>query len=598
MENNVSDPTGTAGTALGATSLILQLFQGCVQGFSLWQRGEGLASDALVFRARLDMQASKLAAWGVDWGFDRGPDAAYLTDKRFVENGDLAVRYLVIIHSFLGELRNLSGEFPSLASAENVPVSAATSIGDMLRPAFEDSDERKEWAKKIQRMKDDAQVPEKLKWALREGEINKTLELLVSMIDELCQYFNPPKEDPVALHVLNSFLSSINIQSLNAVVAEADEGSMLQNLAVLKLKVLELQFGTRSSEAVANIKLRESPGVLDERKKRSLGTLRKVSNSTSVLVFPGTPRQGPDYTNVLVEWKFVDGTRAPPGHSSSTYRAMTEHRIKNLARLLKAATRLPDMRTLGCLGIAVRDGATDDEVEYGMVFSVPAVNYRTLKSILDGPHDRVLLDDWFTIAHSFTRAVLCLHLAGWLHKGIRSENILYFANSNGDFSYAEPYLAGFEYTRQITAQGQTESVTDDLEANLYRHPEVQGPPLEPEDAGSQPQRPGYTPFNVKHDLFGVGMVLLELGTRRSAMQIYEEAIHCQEYGKHSAAAFRTWIVDKELHKLGGTMGKDYQNAATLCIKSEFQSDEPEVIQPSFYKDVVRVIRTFGRSQGR
>jgi hypothetical protein len=117
----------SAGTALGATSLILQLFQGCVQGFSLWNKGEALASDALVFRARFEMQAVKFEAWGLDWGFDRGPDGAYWRDERFQRHGDLAVKYIVIIHSLLDELRDLSADFPSMASAENVPVSAATS---------------------------------------------------------------------------------------------------------------------------------------------------------------------------------------------------------------------------------------------------------------------------------------------------------------------------------------------------------------------------------------------------------------------------------------------------------------------------------------
>jgi hypothetical protein len=49
---------------------------------------------------------------------------------------------------------------------------------------------------------------------------------------------------------------------------------------------------------------------------------------------------------------------------------------------------------------------------------------------------------------------------------------LYFVDDNGKFSYAEPVVAGFQYSQQIAAPGQTESVTDDLEANLYGHPEV------------------------------------------------------------------------------------------------------------------------------
>lgn len=84
--------------------------------------------------------------------------------------------------------------------------------------------------------------------------------------------------------------------------------------------------------------------------------------------------------------------------------------------------------------------------------------------------------------------------------------------------------------------------------------------------------------NVKHDLFDVGMALLELGTQFSALRMHEEAIQCPEYGEHSAVAFRGWIVDKESPKLGRVRGKDYQAATALCIKFGFQSDETEVRQ--------------------
>jgi hypothetical protein len=562
--------------------LILQLFQGCVQGFSLWRKGEDLASDALVFMARLEMQAVKFKAWGLDWGFDRGPDGAYWRHERFQRDGDLAVKYIVIIHSLLDELRELSADFPSLASAETVPISAATSIGNILRLAFKDSTEREQWATKLQIMREEAGAPEKLRWALREGNVNETLERLRSMIDDLCSHFKPPKEDLVSMHVLNSLLSSVSILTLNAVAEAANEDSALRNLALLKAKVVQLQLGGGRAEDVdeRSRSLSEAGEILDKRTNswRSMGTFRRT-------------------TNVLVEWKLVDGSRPPPGHSSSTYRAMAERRIKNLASLLKSSSRLAEMRTLDCVGVVTRELASDHEVQFGMMFRVPSLKYVTLKAILEGSHEGMVLGDWFKIAHSVSRAVLCLHLAGWLHKGIRSENILYFVDGNGKIPYADPILAGFEYTREASAQGQTESVTDDLEANLYRHPDVQGVPQEPADTGgqqtSQAQTPARPSFGMKHDIFGVGMVLLELGTQRSALKMYDEAVGSGEYGRHSAVAFQDWVVAKEIPKLGGLRGADYMMATAWCVKSEFDGTDTEELQRSFYKDVVRGMGSFG-----
>ncbi|KAM5346257.1 hypothetical protein ACJ41O_009262 [Fusarium nematophilum] len=570
-----SDPTGIAGTALGASSLFLQLFQGCVDGFSVWQKGETLASDALIFKARLEMQAARFKAWGLDWGFDRGPDAACWRDARFVEHGDLAVKYVIIIYSFLDSLGELSTDFPSLASAENVPISAATSIGAMIRLAFKDSREREEWAKKLETMRDEARVSEKLRWALKEGEVTKTLELLESMIDDLCKFFKPPENDPVAMQVANSLLSSLSISKLNAVVAGAPDDSMLQSLALLKVMVLQLRLGASSADKVdeKDRSLRET-GRLDERTRRSTGTFRKGSTSA----------------DVLVEWKFIDGSHTPSGHSTATYRAMAEHRIKNLARLLKWSSRLEDLRTLDCIGVVSRDGLSDDEVRYGIIFRMPSKKYTTLKAILEGPQDGIFLDDWFKVARSVTRAVLCLHLAGWLHKGLRSENILYFADDSGNISYEEPYLVGFEYSREISALGQTEGVTDDLEANLYRHIEVQGVPEEPENGEEEQsaQDQGRTPFTMKHDVYSVGVLLLELGLQKPVIQSYNEATKSEGY-EHSAAAFREWILSSELPKLGRSRGKEYLMATGLCLKSEFEGTSTEELQHAFYKNVVKPI---------
>ncbi|EMD60351.1 hypothetical protein COCSADRAFT_98758, partial [Bipolaris sorokiniana ND90Pr] len=46
--------------------------------------------------------------------------------------------------------------------------------------------------------------------------------------------------------------------------------------------------------------------------------------------------------------------------------------------------------------------------------------------------------------------LLYIHLAGWLHKGIRSDNILFFAENNGGFSYDQSFVVGFEYSREAS----------------------------------------------------------------------------------------------------------------------------------------------------
>ncbi|KAL5585853.1 hypothetical protein FOVSG1_013545 [Fusarium oxysporum f. sp. vasinfectum] len=168
-----------------------------------------------------------------------------------------------------------------------------------------------------------------------------------------------------------------------------------------------------------------------------------------------------------------------------------------------------------------------------------------------------------------------------------SENILFFIEDTGAISYEEPYLAGFEYSREISASGQTEGVTDDLEANLYRHEEVQGVPEEPSNDEEQ-QTSSKTPFALKHDIYSIGILLLELGLQKPVIQIYEEANQTKDY-EHSATAFREWILDVSVPKLGRSRGKEYTMATELCLKSEFEGTSIDELQQAFYKGVIKPI---------
>lgn len=71
-------------------------------------------------------------------------------------------------------------------------------------------------------------------------------------------------------------------------------------------------------------------------------------------------------------------------------------------------------------------------------------------------------------------------------------SIFFFGNEQPAFDIAKRFVIGFEYSRKGDPQTQTERLTDGLESNLYRHPEVQGVPEEqiPENHRTQlPTRP-------------------------------------------------------------------------------------------------------------
>jgi hypothetical protein len=539
-----------------------------VQGFSLWQKAEGMGMDVMTFQIRLEMQAARLKAWGLEWDLDSLTSSG---PNRLTEYGDLAVKYVATVYAILDSLRDLETEFPVLSSPTNLPITAAASISRMSQMAYAESRARQELSITVNDIQTQATISERLRWALKDGRATKALDLLKSMIDELYSFFTPPTNDPVATVVLNASLPSINVQQLNTISSDADGDPLLQGLAYLKSSRLQLQARTNALDGVnVNKKFNRfnASSAEDKRNNRVLGTFEK--------------------DNVLVEWKTVDCSDTPQD-SSLIYRLMLEQRIKNVARLLKSEQKPEDLRTLSCLGVIRREDDADTRIDYGLIFKVPSGNFQSLTSRLYHPDADMFLNDRFATAHVMARAILFLHLAGWLHKGIRSDNILFFEDGAAKIDPTKPYLVGFEYSRESERQSQTEDVANDLEWNLYRHPDLQGPPREPSDSakkdkGSKPQR---LPFSSQHDIYSLGVVLLELGLLESAAKILQRARGDPKYGPHSAISFRRWLLAKEVPKLGSQMGKAYRDAAALCITGDFIIREDGSLEHAFYMDVVR-----------
>jgi hypothetical protein len=106
-----------------------------------------------------------------------------------------------------------------------------------------------------------------------------------------------------------------------------------------------------------------------------------------------------------------------------------------------------------------------------------AISSPTLYSLLGGDMTSSSIPDLgsrITLALALGRNLLQLHAAGWLHKGLRYENILFFHSipkSSEAPNISDPYLAGFEYGRPDTDMAMTKTLTTYSETqDYYRHP--------------------------------------------------------------------------------------------------------------------------------
>ncbi|KAF2997584.1 hypothetical protein E8E13_002447 [Curvularia kusanoi] len=195
--------------------------------------------------------------------------------------------------------------------------------------------------------------------------------------------------------------------------------------------------------------------------------------------------------SVWIEWKVVEPS---PGHMNGTNDIIHE-RITTLAALLREMNRIVQFRAPVCLGYFY----DDDNGRFGFVFAKPPTvpsneSPTTLRALLDT--EMPSLTDRITLMRLLAETVERLHAVDWLHKGLRSSNILFFKDQNtGAINLADPYISGFEYARPAQRDDMTQRPSDDPAADIYRHPLTQS---------------GASPFLKSFDLYSLGIVLLEI----------------------------------------------------------------------------------------
>ena len=123
------------------------------------------------------------------------------------------------------------------------------------------------------------------------------------------------------------------------------------------------------------------------------------------------------------------------------------------------------------------------------------------------------------IARCLASTVYRLHLVDWLHQNINSQNIWFTKeiNKSGSGGYSStrigtPHLFGFQYARMVDQYSDdTVRTTLPKEENIYRHPDRQI------ITGTKPR----SPHNKTHDIYSLGVILLEIGLGRLAIESFK-----------------------------------------------------------------------------
>ncbi|KAL2194685.1 hypothetical protein P885DRAFT_79996 [Corynascus similis CBS 632.67] len=548
-------------TAFGAFGVMDVVVRRCMEGFAFWQRVNDSSNSILVLKSRLDLQRAKLAFWAQEWGIETNQ---HLRDGRFRMYEATVMNYLELIRRITGSLCDLdagvseAGMVRNLISQDSTarimqlasPTSTATLAdgttgGVSSGPNFS---------------------LHGVKWALREDRAKDSLALLATLIQDLYDLLPPPRSDAAGPIVLSTSLASQDPKTLAQISLAVESTPLQAGLTWMKSIAYRMQAGAGVSR-------------LDP---------EKIIPSNGK---PETSQFMASYEGVSV---FVETKKSIVSPTHQNQRETLKARIENIVMRLQDPRKPAELRTLPCQGISIRETFTDNAFHsnYNIVYRVDARQCFSLRTILSLKINSrrksaeqiqqsracLPLGRRFLVAQTLTRAVMYLHLADWLHKAIRSKNIVFFANDMASLGSALPYLVGFEYSRLDALGEQTEIVLDEDEYNYYRHPNAQAIPV----ADSRQPLGGPGRYSKVYDIYSVGVVLVELGLFIPARHIVER--HATNPTREK---IRSLLIEKAIPELRFSMGDIYANVARICLDGFLDNLEGEDLHQAFLTHVVR-----------
>ncbi|OBT41969.1 hypothetical protein VE00_06626 [Pseudogymnoascus sp. WSF 3629] len=245
--------------------------------------------------------------------------------------------------------------------------------------------------------------------------------------------------------------------------------------------------------------------------------------------------------------------------------------VRNLARILAEV----DPSTFGllkCRGVIKVVNSKESPLsgpsplDFKFVLNIPLhlSNPQSLRSVLLSGTSYPL-NERLDLAKRLANSILFVHTVQFVHKNIRPETIIVFQNEHSDIG--APFLVGFEQFR--FEDGSTYRAGDDIwEHNLYRHPSRQS---------THPE----VDYQMQHDIYSLGVVLLEIGLWTSFVLYGEDEgtsspIQNDILGsvdlarprnpRGSASRNKLELEGLAIRELPSRVGKRYTDVVLLCLR--------------------------------
>lgn len=370
--------------------------------------------------------------------------------------------------------------------------------------------------------------------------------------------------------------------------AQAEDDFKLAGLARFKASTATL-LGESSLEGIST---RESSTAISTSEETSKKIPRGhiYLDSTTIEREPSRHRSTAMYRRsaielmpVWIEWKPykpADSRLQPP--------SVTSDRIEKLARLLSDPNKPDSLRVPTCLGYfddgetnssENRSGSDDEndwppEWRFGLVFARSEPDdVRSLYDLLTTV-SQPSLTRRVTMASAIANSISALHTVNWLHKGLRSSNIVFVVPktttiadtpmSTAHIDLASPLLSGFDYARPADIDEQTELPTVRNDHILFRHPDSHG--VE-EGSGER--------YVKSFDIYSLGVILIEIAlwrpassflqTKRNARNLGRNGSHAQLYKNHRDRLLGDESIGEAIE---GGAGSKYAAATRRCLEGK------------------------------
>ncbi|KAK7917989.1 hypothetical protein PG985_009863 [Apiospora marii] len=511
-----------AGVGLGAVSLLFQVFSGCVKGYQLFAEAKGLQKSYQYLHIRFKAEQYKLLDWADIVGLSEDDETLVFSPQgksTILEILDQQHRLLLRFGRLDSRLRPLVQPLVEEKAETDKDLTAGEKYFEFAAEGHQTQFPQSNplLQKALRHVRATAKYPARLRWAISDKKsVEELLDKLKLLNDSLHQLLSNQQLETLNDQQMRTNYQIIQLNNRIDILCELVKASTestiagfkqddarFADLARFKAMRTAIEADSLTPRLRSELSLRAS-SLSEKPLKLPLSHLRMIEPETyhDMQRAPAWYKVSPiePWSKVWLEWT---STRTVQSEASLILR-----RFEALVRLLREEQYVAVFQTLRCLGYVERPSGSSSgpsEVQYGFVFerppSSPSSVPVSLAELLSTTTRAPSLTARIRLLRVLAESVEKLHAVDWLHKGLRSQNILFFHDEDDRLDLGRPFLSGFEYSRPGGAPYLSEAPPAMAAEDLYRHPAVQGGPREDGHGLG---------YKKHHDMYALGVVFLEI----------------------------------------------------------------------------------------